>query len=357
MSLPDLWNDRADLAQRSLDRYFAAPGDQLFDNWHPLEPGDNDTFNYWWLAHAMDARIDAHRRTGDPARLDQAAAILAGIRRRNGGALFNDYFDDMLWLALATLRLAEATGSADLRNHAVVIWQHVLDNGWNDHEGGGIAWRVQQPYYKNTPANAPFVILSARLHRVTGDPRHLEWATRTMDWLEGALVRPDGFVEDGVNRQEDHAIDLHWRFTYNQGLYVGACVELARALGRDDYLSRATRTARTAITELTSDGVFAHEGDGGDEGLFKGIYYRYAHRLLEVQDVPEVRDFLLDSTERLWKSSVRDGLLLAGPNWNHPPGPKVSLSAQLSAVMATEACAALTAGRLTAAPAPGTSPR
>lgn len=341
MSQPDLWNDRADLAQRSLDHYFAAPGDQLFDNWHPLEPGDNDVFNYWWLAHAMDVRIDAYRRTADPARLDQAAAILAGIRRRNDGALFNDYFDDMLWLALATLRLAEATGSAGLRRDVTAIWQHVLDHGWNDHEGGGIAWRVQQPYYKNTPANAPFVILSARLHRDTGDPRYLEWAVRVMDWLEGALVRPDGFVEDGVNRQEDHGIDVDWRFTYNQGLYVGACVELADALDRDAYLSRAERTARTAVAELSSDGVFSREGDGGDEGLFKGIYYRYAHRLVEVQDVPEIRDFLVDSTERLWSSCLRDGLLLASQDWNHPPGPKVSLSAQLSAVMATEVCAAL----------------
>jgi len=342
--LPDIWSDRAELAQRSLDHYFAAPGDQLFHNWHPLEPGDDDVFNYWWLAHAMDVRIDAHRRTSDPARLDQAAGILAGIRRRNGGALFNDYFDDMLWLALATLRLAEATGSAGLRRDAVVLWQHVLDHGWNEHEGGGIAWRVQQPYYKNTPANAPFVILSARLHRVTGEDRYLEWGVRVMDWLEGALVRPDGFVEDGVNRQQDHAIDVDWRFTYNQGLYVGACVELAQRLGRDDYLDRAERTATTAIAELSSGGVFAREGDGGDEGLFKGVYYRYAHLLLEVRDVPDVREFLFGSTERLWKNCLSDGLLRAGQDWNRPPEPKVSLSAQLSAVMATEVCAALAAG-------------
>lgn len=332
-----MWNHRADQAQRSLDHFFGAPGEQLFDNWHPLEPGDNDVFNYWWLAHAMDARLDGYERTSDPAYLEQARQIHDGIRWRNGGSLFNDYFDDMLWLALATLRLADATGAADLYGDAVRLWEHVLEHGWNEHEGGGIAWRVSQPYYKNTPANAPFVILSARLHRHTGDPRYLEQALRVMDWLERTLVEPDGFVHDGINRQEDHAIDVDWRFTYNQGLYVGACVELG-----EDYLARAARTARTAIAELSRDGVFSDEGEGGDEGLFKGVYYRYARELVEVADVPHVREFVLGSTERLWRSCERDGLLLANGDWNRPPRGKVPLSAQLSAVMATEMCAAMT---------------
>ncbi|TDD02486.1 glycoside hydrolase [Nonomuraea deserti] len=336
-----LWNDRADVAQRSLDHYFAAPGRQLYDNWHPLGPGDNDVFNYWWLAHAMDARIDAYERTSDPSWLDRAGEIHANILARNDGSLFNDYFDDMLWFGLAILRLADARGDDELRAEAAAIWRHVLENGWNEHEGGGIAWRVPQPYYKNTPANGPFVVLSARLHRHTGDPAQLAWGRRAMEWLERVLVRADGFVHDGINRQQDHVIDEQWRFTYNQGLYIGACVELAGALGDDDYLRRASRTARTALAELTTGGVFADEGGGGDEGLFKGVFYRYARLLVDAADVPDLRDFMLASTERLWRSCARDGTILAGPVWTRAADGKVPLSAQLSAVMATEACAAL----------------
>ncbi len=345
---PADWERRADLVQHSLERYFGAPGVQLLDNRHPLAPGDNDVFNYWWLAHVIDARVDAYRRTGDAEWLRRARAIRDNILERNGGSPINDYFDDVLWYALAVLRFADAAEAAalghdepELREEVIRVWRHVRDNGWNDHEDGGVAWRTQQPYYKNTPANGPFVILSARLFQRTEEPGYLEWARRTMDWLEGHLVRPDGFVEDGVNRLGDHAIDTAWRFTYNQGLYIGACVELARATGDREYLNRALRTARTAVAELAVDGVFTHECGGGDEGLFKGIFYRYATGLAIATGDAELSDFLLRGTERLWSDGFAPGSLLAGDDWRRPPEGPVGFSTQLSAIMATEACTVL----------------
>jgi len=330
------WTERADLAQHSLDEHFGAPGEQLLHNTCPSEPGDDEVFNYWWLAHLIDVRVDAFERTGDPAWLRKARDAHDNILARNGGALFNDYFDDMLWFALATLRLARAADDAELSAEAAALWAHVAENGWNDVEGGGIAWRVQQPYYKNTPANGPFVILSARLG-------HLDWAERTMDWLETNLVTPDGFVHDGRNRQEDHAVDTDWRYTYNQGLYIGARAELAKSTGDTSHLDGGLRTARTAVAELMDGGVFAHEGDGGDEGLFKGVFYRYARLLAEATGDEELRAVLLDSTEILWRQAFGGGSLLAPGDWRKPATGKVFYSTQLSAVMATEACAALTA--------------
>lgn len=344
---PAGWGERADLAQHSLDRYFAAPGEQLLHNRHPCAPGDDEVFNFWWLAHVIDARVDAFHRTGDEDWLRRARAVRDNILARNGGSPINDYFDDVLWYALAVLRLADAAESAgggreaELREEVAVIWRHVRDNGWNEHEGGGVAWRVQQPYYKNTPANGPFVILSARLYWRERRPGRLEWARRTMDWLESRLVRADGFVEDGVNRNGDHQIDTAWRFTYNQGLYIGACVELARVTGAREYLRRAARTARTAIAELAVEDVFAHETGGGDVGLFKGIFYRYAAGLAMITGDAELSDFLLRGAERLWRDGLAPGSLLAGDDWRRPPEGPVSFSTQLSAIMATEACAML----------------
>jgi predicted alpha-1,6-mannanase (GH76 family) len=350
-----LWGQRADQLQESLDTYFGTSGDQLFDNWHPLAPGDNDTFNYWWLAHALEARLDAFERTGDDKWLAAARAIHADIVRRNAGSLFNDYFDDMLWFGIATLRLHQATSEERYLRDAEALWRHVRAEGWNEECGGGIAWRKQQLAYKNTPSNGTFVILSARLHQTVGDYEYLEWGRQTLEWLEKTLRRDDGFVEDGINREGDGRIDTQWRFTYNQGLYIGACVALAsvtsgvmsEVASDSSLLDRALVTARTGFAELSVDGVLMDEGDGGDEGLFKGVMYRYAGELAEALPVAgsDIRELILAAGETLWTRALDggSGSLLAGTDWRSPlpPDAHVPYSAQLSAIIGTEVCARL----------------
>jgi len=342
------WSARADLAQRSLDHFFGAPAPQLINNSYP--EADNAVFNYWWLAHVIDARLDAFQRSGDQAWLEAAEATSRNLRERNGGSLFNDYFDDMLWYALALLRLHEAGGSAEYLESAREIWSHVVEFGWNDQQGLSVAWHKEQLHYKNTPANGPFAILSARLYAIDGDEERLRYGLAAFDWLTATLVGADGFVEDGINREGDSRVDLHWRFTYNQGLYVGAAVALSRVSDRDDLLTLATRTALTAIRELSDGAVFGDEGDGGDEGLFKGVYYRYLGTLLgeldpDSADAKILAGFVRSSTDELWEHGQRDEWLLAADDWRHALDTPVHYSTQLSAIMATELRAALESAR------------
>jgi len=339
---------RAELAQRSLDHFWGAPAPQLFDNVDPSGPGSNDTFNYWWLAHVVDARLDAYLRTGEVARRDEAERTVANIVERNEGSLFNDYFDDMLWLALACHRLARAGAGQEHLAAAVRIWDHVVEHGWNAELGASLAWRKQQLYYKNTPANGPLIILSLRLARDTGEKRYLEIAQQAYAWLSATLVDPrTGFVEDGINRHGDGKIDTQWRFTYNQGLVVGANVELFRTTGETGYLERAVRTAQVAIAELSDGVVFVDEGDGGDEGLFKGVYYRYLGQLLAVAPGahPALEDFVRSSTATLWESCFDGTWLRASNDWRTASEGPVAYSTQLSAIMALELAAALDEGR------------
>ena len=332
-------DELAGRAQRALDQHFGAPPPQLLNNSHPV--GDNVVFNYWWLAHVLDVRLDAYERTGDQQWLDAAIATYRNILERNGGSPFNDYFDDMLWYALATLRLHRATGEPAYRDAAAAIWRHVIEHGWNDHLGPSLAWRKQQLDYKNTPANGPLVILSCRLADLLDDQPYLDYARRSFAWLTETLVDPvTGFVEDGINREQDGRIDTQWRFTYNQGLYVGAAVELARTADDPDALIKTgTRTAVTAIDALAPDGVFPDEGDG-DAGLFKGIFYRYLGLLLErlgdgSAEATRLRRFVIGSTDALIESTD-GGTRLAGNDWRTPLAGKIKYSTQLSAIMALE---------------------
>lgn len=151
----------------------------------------------------------------------------------------------------------------------------------------------------------------------------------------------DGFVEDGVNREGDGRVDTQWRFTYNQGLYVGAAVELADRRPDDDLLGVAVRTARTAVAELSDGVVFRPEGDGGDEGLFKGVYYRYLGLLLERlpdgdADRVALTAFVRASTDALWGAFPEELDRPAANEWTARPVGVVPYSTQLSAAMATE---------------------
>ncbi|GAA3636143.1 glycoside hydrolase family 76 protein [Microlunatus ginsengisoli] len=343
-SIGTVWDSHATTAQTSLDHFFAADGPQFLNNYYPA--GDNTTFNYWWLAHVLDVRLDAYIRTGDQHWLEQALQTHANILERNGGSLYNDYFDDMLWNALAILRLHDATGDDRYLRLSQDLWQHVVDHGWNDVLGPSVAWRKQQLYYKNTPANGPFVILSARLAARTGEKPVLELGLAAYEWLTRILVRADGFVEDGINRNQDGRIDVQWRYTYNQALYIGAGVALTQATGSSTFRRQATLTALTAIQELADDGLFRTEGAGGDEGLFKGIYYRYLDTLLATLDPSSppyttLSTFVRRSTDALWAHCQVDDWLLAGDDWSGPAPSTVAYSTQLSAIMALEARAAL----------------
>lgn len=348
-----LWMSRADVFQDSLDALFAAPKPQYLHNRYPSTPQDDELFNYWWLAHGIDCRLDAYHRSGDTHRLEQAVEIHNNIIERNHGSLFNDYFDDMLWFALSTLRLHEATHDDQYRDEATQLWNHVIKFGWNDIIGPSLSWRKQQPYYKNTPANAPLSILGARLYMLTGEERYIEYAQTAFDWITHTLVRPNGFVCDGINRHNDMAVDNQWNFTYNQGTYIGAALELAACLQQqghpsDDqrirmFMQSAERTAHITLDELVHNGVFVVEGNNGDEGLFKGIFYRYIGILVDrlPKDSSTARrliEFTRESTDRLWSHVLvnDDGAVLAGNDWNAQPQGKQYYSTELSAIMAVE---------------------
>ncbi|EAC3992387.1 glycoside hydrolase [Listeria monocytogenes serotype 1/2b] len=338
------WSEYANLAQLSLEKFYLADTkEQFLNNFYPTEnpEEDNKVFNYWWLAHLVEVRLDAYLRTKKQADLEIAENTYLHNKNRNGGTLIHDFYDDMLWNALAAYRLYKETGKPIYLEDAQLVWQDLVDTGWNNIMGGGFAWRRPQMYYKNTPVNAPFIILSCWLYNEFNETKYLEWAMKTYEWQTKVLVREDGFVEDGINRLEDGAIDYEWKFTYNQGVYIGANLELYRITKEAKYLDTANKTADISLKELTEDGIFKDEGNGGDEGLFKGIFYRYFTDLMEETANKTYRNFVFNSCQVLVDNAKLDGYLLMGMNWKEKPSGKIPYSAELSGMIALEMAAKL----------------
>lgn len=342
------WEEKADLAQNSLNHFFEAPEPQFLHNTYPDR--DDELFNYWWLAHVVDVRIDAWHRTGDRDWLDQAEHTVENIIQQNGGEIFNDYFDDMLWLALASLRLYDASGNDVHLERTMDLWEHINKFGWNDIQGESVCWRKMSQGYKNTPANAPFIILGNRLLRRGVELPHAERCDIALQWMRDTLVQDDGFVADGVNREDNGKVDVDWKFTYNQGVWIGALVETAARTSDSSLLQEAARTASTCLSEFEESGVLLDHGDGGDLGLFQGICYRYLGLLYDVLDEQDpvrakIEALVTSSTDILWENSIQDEYLLPSNDWRKPAEGQTSYSTLLSAMMAVELRARIEEGR------------
>src|SRR6476620_8606024 len=250
------WSFRADEAARSVTRLFGQrlffrPGTHIAAILRPSGRLKNLSrpWHYWWQAHYLDCLVDAGRRElgspGNPgAKFDGenrpsagrlASRLVTGIRLRNFLTVVNSYYDDMAWLALATLRLEKL--AEDTRKHtgrernAKVLKSLTLqfDSASTDDLGGGTFWSKKRDF-KNTPATAPVALYYAR----TGQAAK---AQALLDWLDAKLYDPEqGMYRDGLRIAPGGELVLESAiYTYNQGPVLGALLEL----GGDANLERA----------------------------------------------------------------------------------------------------------------------
>jgi predicted alpha-1,6-mannanase (GH76 family) len=310
--------------------------------------GGNNTFNYWPNAHMLDVLTDAYLRTKSGVYTQRMKTLLNGIKTANGGAYPNEFYDDMGWLANASLRDYNITNDADYLNVAQILYAEIK-GGSNTIAGGGIAWQRTQLYYKNIPSTGNMTILAARFYKLQNKPEDLALAKSLYDWMKTKLVNPtSGLVLDGINRNQDGQVD-NWVFTYNQGLFIGSAVELYNVTKDPAYLQDAIRTANNTIADpnLTANGIFKSEGQG-DGGLFKGVAVRYLTLLAELPDLDaadktKYANFLQKNAQTLYVKGIGRPSMMISPDWNALPSGNTDLTTQLSGVMMIEAAAKLKA--------------
>jgi predicted alpha-1,6-mannanase (GH76 family) len=386
------WSFRADEAARSVTRLFGQrlfflPGTHIAAILRPSGRLKNLSrpWHYWWQAHYLDCLVDAGRRElglpGRPgAKFDGenrpsaghlASRLVTGIRLRNFLTVVNNYYDDMAWLALATLRLdklAEDTRKRTGRDRNAKVLQSLtlqFDSASTDDLGGGTFWSTKRDF-KNTPATAPVALYYAR----TGNR---DKAQALLDWLDTRLYEPgQGLYRDGLRISGTGDVVLEETiYTYNQGPVLGALLEL----GGEANLGRAAALVDAVARNLThpapllgrTAAVLRCEGTG-DGGLFTGILVRYlalaaVDRRLPAETRATAAALVNDTAEALWEGRrilpAQDRLARPGSHLvfsdrtelparrSYPEGAAVELSTQLQAWMVLEAAASIAS-----APAP-----
>lgn len=368
----DLWDHRADLAESAVrnrhgHRLWAIPGTNLAATAWPAAAAHrwSLTWHYWWQAHYLDCQLDAVSRRPTKERLKTVRATRNSMILRNFGRVTsNHYYDDKAWLALALQRykmLVPTHRPVALRSLIVNLTEAI------DSATGVLPWKVGMTFY-NVPTNGPASILFARLGRI-------DEAAQLTDWIFDNLLGNNGLIKDGIRLEMIGPVTEERAYTYNQGVMIGACLEIAKRLAATqpekaaEYQSRAANLVHSVAKHLADDKGVVRGGGGGDGGLFNGVLVRYlALAALEASDPATrkiARRLVLQSAEAAWRHRLDlDGLPLFSADWaadarvpqsggvlaasvggavNSSELPERDLSVQLSGWMLMEAAAKLMA--------------
>jgi predicted alpha-1,6-mannanase (GH76 family) len=333
------WVDIADSAQSSL-RFFWYPSKQYYTRTN----GTTDWTDYWPSAHALDILVDLYMRKPSAGTKAQMKSVTDGVSNMNGGSYLRDYYDDMEWMALACLRAYKATSDPEYKDITMQLWTDIK-TGWSADLGGGIWWRKDHPS-KNTPSNLPASMLASMLFRQFGNRDDSAWAVKIYDWEKKVLYdATSGLVYDNIDASGSR--NTTWKFTYNQGTFIGAALQLYLITQSSSYLTDAMKAADYTLLsgQLTSGGILKDEG-GGDGGLFKAIFVRNFTELildgnLNSDKKTRYTGFLETNAEKLWSSGTRRPEILFGSAWNTPPGVTTDFTIQLSGISLFESMAKL----------------
>ena len=288
--------------------------------------------NWWNSAVALQTIGDYMQRTGDRRYLSQLdntfkknkgvfpAGVLQG--EPSLGNFTSRSIDDTEWWGLTWVQAYDLTRNPKYLDMAVTIADYVYGYWDTGTCGGGVWWSAERSY-KNAVTNGLFIRLTAELHnRIPGDKVWLARSRTAWAWFQGSgMINATGLVNDGLTSTCTNNGQTVW--TYNQGLAIGAGLELWRATKDPQILAIVHRLADAAISPnaLVIDGILTENCDAldqtcSDDGKqFKGIFMRYWTDLVDTTGDRRYAAFLDRQAESIWTND-RDTAGRLGTRWS-----------------------------------------
>jgi predicted alpha-1,6-mannanase (GH76 family) len=252
----------------------------------------------------------------------------------NNGSWLNNFYDDEGWWALAWIEAYDVFQDSQYLSAAETIFED-LTTGLNATCGG--QWWSKAKQNVNSINNELFIAVAASLaNRVQNtNVDYKQYALDQYDWLMSAgLQDSDGLFQDGLTLSTCACEGAVW--TYNQGVILGALVEMQKMTGNNSYLTQATSIADAVIDSsyLTQNGILNEGNESLNEdqtsAQFKGVFVRNLGKLQYAQSNQKYVDFLTKNADSIWNNDQASDQTL-GATWQGPVN-SVSAASQSSAL-------------------------
>lgn len=318
---PATYHARADQALQSFLLKFWS-GDQQY--LRQLYPDNGALTGYWTYANGWDAVLDGVERTGGEQYLGLIETFYLGQDERGWWA---GYYDDECWMTIALMRAYDLTGNPKYLAQAQTLYSDVMA-GWDTTccgpQKGGMWWDRAHTQ-KATAANAGAALAGARLYERTANPSYLGFSQQVYSFWYSNMV--DHALFQTCDHINTDGTKVWWKFTYNEGLMMGAALALERITGNSAYLTNANNFARFMVVNEVASAAYgallydgSNSGCGGDCHQFKGPAFRYLSLLYASgARVPRYYAVLKGSADSIWNLARYGQSTVFSVDWGGPP--------------------------------------
>lgn len=224
----------------------------------------------------------------------------------------NNYTDDMCWITLTLLHIAEATGTSSYATVAKQVFDnYIIKRGIEDEATGGIKlpWSYDNEKNRNSfnaCTQSPATLIAAKLYQryghLSSGAKYLEYAKKLYAYTAKKIVFADYRVEDPP-------------LTYTQGTFAEACRILYHVTDETTTIKNKYRTlayqyhnyAYTSGRCTNGSNILRDEGSSGDQSVFKAVLIPYTVNFILDEDMVSayrttIFKLLLKNTETCWKN-------------------------------------------------------
>lgn len=255
-------------------------------------------------------------------------------------------YDDNSWWALAWIAAYDITNNTDYLDTASGIFnQNLTGAGPSPCGDGGIVWCENNPYV-NAIANELYLSVAAHLaNRISPNTQYVEAAQKQWAWFQSSgLINNQSLINDGL---ESNCVNTGERtvWSYNQGVILGALVELNKAAPNASLLTTANALASAAIKNLTDTNMVLHDvcepNCAPDATQFKGIFVRNLIALQQASPSDQYVQVIQANANSIWANDRDSSTNTFSVDWAGPIVNPINASTSSSAMDALVAAISL----------------